>query len=76
MIVVVPDAMPVISPHSLIVATAVLLLFHVPSVNAFVSIVVVPAQIADSPIIAEGTAFTVIVTVADVGTPNTVAEIV
>lgn len=75
-IVVVPDAIPVISPHSLIVATAVLLLVHVPSVNALVRIVVVPAQMADSPIIAEGTAFTEIVTVADVGMPNTVADTV
>lgn len=73
---VVPDAMPVTSPHSFMVATVVSLLLQVPSVNAFESIVVVPAQMADSPIIADGTAFTEIVTVADVGIPNTVADMV
>lgn len=44
--------------------------------NAFDSIVVVPAQMADSPIIPDGTAFTVMVTVAEVGTPTTVADTV
>jgi hypothetical protein len=58
------------------VATEVSLLLHVPSVNAFVSIVIFPTQMADSPIIADGTAFTVIVTVADVSTPRTVADTV
>lgn len=76
MMVVVPLDKPVISPHSFIVATSVSLLDHVPSVNALDSMVVDPTQIADAPIIADGTAFTVTVTVADVVVPETVPETV
>ena len=61
-IVAVPGLTPVTSPVAeLMAAIAVLLLLHVPPAVALVKVVVVPAHSPDTPLMAEGTATTVIV---------------
>ena len=62
-----PDATPLKEP---IVATAMLLLLHVPPIVASLSVVVLPTQTAVTPVIAAGSGLTVIIVVVRQPVPN------
>ena len=64
MIVLVPGVIPVTIPEEPIMATAVLLLVHIPPPAVLPNIVVAPAHTCSVPLITEGAKFTIIVVVA------------
>src|ERR1019366_9069008 len=70
----VPGAMPETTPVLPTVATAVLLLLHVPPGVASVSVVVLPAQTVAVPVTDDGNAFTV--TVAEAVQPPDVVYVI
>ena len=68
-IVVVPPPTPETSPEASTVATLVVLLVHVPPVDASANVVTAPTHAVGVPVIATGAAFTVTVAVAGVPQP-------